>query len=168
MTDWCIHIANLFYLASFVGRDMLWLRFLTCCGLIFGVIFFCAQSIPMYGPAGWHVAFLVINIYQIHHLIGERRRLRLTKEQEAKAAEYRKLSDKELVDSVTHSLVSDKQEAKILTKGNYQTLEMGEKAFRDIAFSRLSREELINLLVRRMDHKEQQAMIDQAIEKQSQ
>ncbi|MDB4732802.1 popeye domain-containing protein [Planctomicrobium sp.] len=157
VSDWCIYIANLFYLASFVGRDMLWLRLLTCCGLVFGIVFFCAQSTPMYGPAGWHVAFLIINAFQIHHLINERKRLRLSKEQEEVAKTYRGLSDKELVDSLTHSMVSDKDDAKILTKNNYQTLEMGEKAFRDIAFSRLSREELINLLVRRMSDEKEEA-----------
>lgn len=136
---------------------MLWLRLLTCCGLVFGVIFFCAQSTPMYGPAGWHVAFLVINAFQIHHLINERKRLRLSKEQEEVAKSYRELSDKELVDSLTHSMVSDKDDAKILTRNTYETLEMGEKAFRDIAFSRLSREELINLLVRRMSDEKEEA-----------
>jgi len=34
----CIHCANLLYLASFLARDMLWLRVLTCLGLLFAIV----------------------------------------------------------------------------------------------------------------------------------
>ena len=73
MTDVCIHIANLFYLASFVGRDILFLRLLTVCGLLFGIVFFTTcQKDPMYGPTFWHVVFLVINVFWIVRLIRQR------------------------------------------------------------------------------------------------
>ena len=88
MIQFCIHAANIFYLASFLGRDMLWLRVLTCAGLVLGVVFFACQQTPMYGPAAWHVVFLVINGVQILRLIAERRRLRLSDEQ-ARLAEAR-------------------------------------------------------------------------------
>ena len=73
MTDYCIHIANLFYLASFAAKDMLWLRILTCAGLVFGIVFFnyCPKE-PMYGPMFWHFVFLGINAYRIVALIRER------------------------------------------------------------------------------------------------
>lgn len=72
-TDACIHIANLFYLASFAGKDMLRLRVLTCCGLIFGIVFFTTcQDDPMYGPTFWHFVFLAINLYRIVCLLRER------------------------------------------------------------------------------------------------
>jgi hypothetical protein len=152
MTDACIHIANLFYLTSFIGRDMFWLRAFTCCGLVFGIIFFTTcQPTPMYGPSFWHAAFLAINLYQIHHLLGERRRLRLTSEQEAVSRTLLDgLSDEELVNTLTHALYSGGNDVELLTTGAGRELSDDEIAMRDIAFSRLSRGELINLLARRV------------------
>lgn len=150
-TDWCIHAANIFYLASFLGRDMLWLRVLTCCGLIFGIVFFTTcQPAPMYGPTFWHIAFLIINFYQIHHLIGERRRLRLSREQEEASEMLDHLSDDELVDALTHAIYSDQDDLEIVTRDSERVLTPDEIALRDIAFRRLSRGELVNLLTRRM------------------
>ena len=73
MSDACIHIANLFYLASFAGKDMLRLRILTCCGLLFGIAFFttCHEQ-PMYSTMFWHVVFLSINVFRIFSLLRER------------------------------------------------------------------------------------------------
>src|SRR3954447_8637030 len=81
LVELCLHLANLFYLASFLGRDMLWLRALTCVGLGLGIVFFGCQATPMYGPMAWHIVFLVINGMQIRRLVQERRRLCLTEEQ---------------------------------------------------------------------------------------
>jgi hypothetical protein len=152
MTEACIHIANLFYLTSFIGRDMLWLRAFTCCGLVFGIIFFTTcQPTPMYGPTFWHAAFLVINLYQIRHLLGERRRLRLTSEQEAMSrAMLDGLSDEELVNTLTHAVHSGGDDVELLTTDADRELSADEIAMRDIAFSRLCRGELINLLARRL------------------
>jgi len=66
------------YLVSFLTRDMLWLRALTCAGLSLGIIFFTCRPGPLYGPAVWQAAFLAINGWQIWRLVGERRRSRLT------------------------------------------------------------------------------------------
>ena len=73
MVELCIHAANLLYLASFLGRDVLTLRALTCAGLALGLIFFTCRPEPLYGPAFWHVAFLVINAIQIARIVRERR-----------------------------------------------------------------------------------------------
>src|SRR5207253_771370 len=81
----CLHAANLLYLASFLTRDMLWLRVLTCCGLGLGAAYFSCQAAPMYGPAAWHVAFLLINALQIRRLMRERGRMTLSAEQQAVA-----------------------------------------------------------------------------------
>src|SRR5262245_46913971 len=81
VVDLCIHAANIFYLASYLGRGMLWLRVMTCAGLILGITFFSCQHHPMYGPTAWQVVFLVINLVQIGRLLSERHRLRLTDEQ---------------------------------------------------------------------------------------
>src|SRR6516165_5469491 len=82
LVESCIHVANLVYLISFLARDILWLRVLTCVALLLGIVFFTCQPAPMYGPLVWHVAFLAINGVQISRLLVERRQLTLTKEQE--------------------------------------------------------------------------------------
>src|SRR5947209_8269266 len=61
---------------------MLWLRVLTCVGLVLGTVFFSCQPLPLYGPLVWHVAFLAINAARIRRLVLERRQLMLTEEQE--------------------------------------------------------------------------------------
>jgi hypothetical protein len=73
VVELCIHAANLLYLASFLGRDVLTLRALTCAGLALGLVFFTCRPEPLYGPAFWHVTFLVINAVQIARIVRERR-----------------------------------------------------------------------------------------------
>lgn len=151
VTDWCIHAANLFYLASFVGRDMLWLRTLTCAGLLFGIAFFSrCQPLPMYGPIFWHVLFLGINLWQIRSLLQRREQLRLSREQEALFADYAHLSDDQLADVVTRVYHSGTLAIEGAAHRRGVQLSPDERALRDIAFSRLSRAELLNLLTRRV------------------
>lgn len=152
MTEWCIHVANFFYLASFVGRDMLWLRALTCVGLAFGLVFFSACTpTPMYGPAFWHVVFLLINIYQIRHLLKERSRLALNRHQRVVSRGMLEgMSEEELRNTLTHAVYSNSDRVELITDSSTIELTPDEIAFRDIAFSRLSRNELINLLSRRV------------------
>src|SRR4051812_6482895 len=72
LVDLCIRLANVVYLLSFLVRDMLHLRVLTCVGLMLGIVFFTCQPMPLYGPSIWHVVFLVINAVQIRRLVLER------------------------------------------------------------------------------------------------
>ena len=104
----------------------------------------------MYGPTGWHVAFLLINFYQIYHLIQERKRLQLPDKHAEIASVFESLTDQELIDSLTRSTVADQDEVELVVEHNDVELSREEKAFRDIAFNRLSRGELLNLLVRRL------------------
>ena len=150
MIDICIHCANLLYLASFLARDMLWLRVLTCLGLVFGIVFFTCQPIPLYGASAWHAVFLGINGFQIWRLLHERRQLALTAEQEqaAKGA-FRDLTREELVTLLSRCVV----EGPNRIDPRHATdcpLNAEERALREIAFCRLSRDELLNLLTRRM------------------
>jgi hypothetical protein len=147
----CIHIANLLYLASFLGRDMLWLRAFTCAGLILGLVFFTCQPAPMYGPAFWHVAFLFINGYQILALVRERRALALTEEQERLGlAALAHLSREEMLDLLTRAVHAKPGTLRELEQASAQPLTPEERALRDIAFRRLSNRELLNLVVRRL------------------
>ena len=151
MTDWCIHFANLFYLASYLGRDMFWLRIFTCAGLLFGIIFFSCQPMPLYGPTMWSMIFLGINVMQIRGLLAERRRLRLSAEQERAAEEsFRKMSREELLNLLTHGLFENQATIENVEALKQAKLSQEEQALRDIAFSRLSRTDLLNLLIRRL------------------
>lgn len=151
MVDLCIHAANLFYLASYLVRDMLWLRVLTCVGLALGIVYFGCQATPMYCPLAWQVLFLGINGVQIRHLVRERRRLRLTEEQRRLGeATFDHLSREELLTLLTRA-VSERPEALAgFPRTCDRQLSHDERVLRDLAFSRLTRQELLNLLTRRL------------------
>ena len=154
MVDLCIHVANVLYLASFLGRDMLWLRILTCGGLLLGVVFFSCQPAPMYGPTGWHVLFLFINAVQIRRLLVERRRLMLNRKQERIAeATFQDLSREELLNLLTRVMSQNPgvcMNPHDIQETCNQPLTKQEGVLRDIAFSHLSRGDILNLLTRRM------------------
>jgi hypothetical protein len=149
----CIHAANVFYLASFLGRDMLWLRALTCAGLALGVVFFACQPTPMYGPAAWHVAFLAINAVQILRLIAERRQLRLSDEQ-ARLAEARfgDLSRDQLLTLLTRVAHDGAGELRGPHAPEDLPLRQDQAILRDLAFRHLTRQEIVILLTRRLWH----------------
>ncbi len=150
MVELCIHVANVFYLASFLGRDMLWLRVLTCAGLVLGIVFFSCQKTPMYGPTAWHILFLAINGLQIGRLVAERRQLRLTDEQARFAqARYGDLSREELLALLTRT--TSVGEPGIPVSGEIP-LGRDETVLRDLAFRHLTRPEIVNLLTRRAWH----------------
>jgi hypothetical protein len=151
VVDCCIHCANLFYLASFLAGDILWLRLLTCCGLGLGVVFFSCQATPMYGPAAWHVLFLLINVVQIGRLVQERRRMTLTPEQQAVAeAAFNDLSRDEMLTLVTRAMCHPAACLPDLRRAARLPLSEDQRVVRDIAFRSLSRPELVNLLARRL------------------
>jgi hypothetical protein len=154
LADLCIHLANVLYLGSFLGRDMLWLRLLTCGGLSLGIVFFTCQPAPMYGPTAWHVAFLAINAFQIWQLVLERRRLQLSGKQERVGeAAFHDLSREELLTLLTRAMsgnANSPQGLPDIRQACQQPLTKQEEVLRDIAFSRLSRGELLNLLTRKM------------------
>jgi hypothetical protein len=147
----CCHAANVLYLLSYLGRDMLWLRVLTCAGLTLGIIFFTCQPTPFYGPAAWHVGFLTINGYQIWRLVRKRRRLMLSAKQEKVGeAAFRDLSRDELLSLLTHVMCKHSRVQANIRETCRLSLNKEEQVLRDLAFARLSRKELLNLLTRRM------------------
>lgn len=151
MVGICLHAANVLYLTSFLTRDMLWLRVLTCAGLVLGVAFFACQPIPLYGCMAWHVLFLFINGYQIRRLVVERRQLMLTGEQAwVGEATFHDLSRDELLTLLTRVTCAAPKRLPDVRQASQAPLTPDERALRDIAFSRLSRKEILNLLTRRM------------------
>ena len=151
LVDLCIHVANLLYLVSFLTRDMMWLRILTCCGLGLGVVFFTCQPAPLYGPTVWHVTFILINVVQIRRLVLERRRLGLSEERERLAREaFKDLSRDEMLNLLTRAMCAQAERLPDLRQAARQPLSEDEQVVRDIAFRGLSRKELLNLLTRRL------------------
>ena len=151
MLDSCIHLANVLYLISFLGRDMLWLRILTCGGLVFGIVYFTWQPIPLFGCIIWHAVFLLINGLQIWRLVLERRALKLTREQERVGeATFHALSREELLTLLSRVMCESPERLRDIRQSCHQPLTKEERVLRDIAFSRLSRSEILNLLTRRM------------------
>lgn len=151
MVEFCLHLANVLYLLSFLRRDMLWLRALTCGGLVLGIIFFSCQPTPLYGPTAWHVVFLLINGVQIIRLVRERQELSLTPEQERVAtAAFAGLSRDDLVTLLTRAMCRDPATLRDLPAACREQLTPEERVLRDIAFRRLSRREITNLLTRKL------------------
>src|SRR5262245_57500396 len=130
---------------------MMWLRILTCGGLILGVLFFTCQPAPMYGPTVWHVTFLLINVVQIRRLILERRRLKLSEERERLAREaFKDLKRDEMLNLLTRAMCAQAERLPDLREAAQQPLSEDEQVVRDIAFRGLSNKELLNLLTRRL------------------
>jgi hypothetical protein len=151
VADWCIHAANILYLVSYLTRDMMWLRLLTCGGLILGIVFFTCQPAPLYGPCVWQVLFFVINVVQVRRLILERRRLNLSEERERIAREaFKDLSREEMLNLLTRAMCAQADKLPDLQRAAREPLSEDEVVVRDIAFRGLSNKELLNLLTRRL------------------
>lgn len=150
LADACIHVANLFYVASYLSRDILWLRFWTCCGLAFSIVFFCVQSQAMFAPATWMVVFLAVNVLQIGRVVNERRHMKLTPRQErigARMLEH--LSRDEMLNILTKSMCENRTEVAMIERADRITLDADQRIVRSLAFEHLSNAELLNLIVRR-------------------
>ena len=151
MHQLCLHLANVLYLGSFVSRDMLWLRVLTCVGLTLGMVYFSSCAQPMYGPASWHAVFLLINFYQIRMLMIERRETDLTDAREIVGeAGLEDLSRDELVDLLTHELSGRLDRRQDPKEASKLMLDEDELVLKRLVLERLSRKEIVNLLTRRM------------------
>ncbi|MGV3486816.1 MAG: hypothetical protein ACO1RT_20540 [Planctomycetaceae bacterium] len=148
--DWCIHVANLFYLGSYLCRDVLWLRLWTCCGLVFGIVFFCVQTQAMFAPASWMAIFLIVNLVQILRISRDRTQLRLSPRQaHVSSMLLKRVSRNELLNILTKSLCEGRQESDLLERRGEIELNAEQQLVRDLAFDRLSDGELVNLIVRR-------------------
>jgi hypothetical protein len=151
LIDLCIHLANVLYLISFLGRSMLWLRVLTCAGLMLGLVFFSCQPVPLYGCIVWHLVFLTINAFQIWRLLVEQRALMLSKKQALICeATFQGLGREELLTLLSRVMCESSERIGDIQQACHRPLTKEEQVLRDIAFSRLSRDELLNLLTRRM------------------
>lgn len=149
-TDVCIHVANVLYLASYLCRDILWLRVLTCAGLAFGIVFFCAQTEAMFTPAAWMGVFLVVNLIQIAFVLRERHAMRLSPEQvEAGRVLLERLTREDMLNVLTKSVCEGNRSLALLEPDEDLELTPEQELMRNLAFNRLSDQELMNLIIRR-------------------
>lgn len=149
-SDVCIHVANVLYLASYLCRDILWLRVLTCAGLGFGIAFFCSQTEAMFTPAAWMGVFLVVNLIQIGFILRERQAMRLSPEQiEASKVLLQRLTREDMLNVLTKSVCEGDRSLALLESGDEMELTPEQTVMRNLAFNRLSDQELMNLIIRR-------------------
>lgn len=68
-----VHVANVLYLASYLVRDILWLRMLTVVAMLclFPYFYSCGAE-PLWAPIIWNGIFLAVNLFQIGLLVRER------------------------------------------------------------------------------------------------
>jgi hypothetical protein len=68
-----IHVANVLYLASYLLRDILWLRILTVVAImILMPYYFSCSDTPLWAAISWQAVFAVVNLFQIFLLMKER------------------------------------------------------------------------------------------------
>jgi hypothetical protein len=73
LTHVLIHVANVIYLASYLVKDILWLRLLA---VVAGSVLLAVYALlphPLWGAFAWNVVFLLVNLKQIRMLLLERR-----------------------------------------------------------------------------------------------
>lgn len=68
-----IHVANVLYLASYLVRDIFWLRILTVIAMLCLFPYYATcQAEPLWEPIIWQGLFLAVNLFQIGLLVRER------------------------------------------------------------------------------------------------
>lgn len=69
--QYLVHVANVLFLASYLVRDILWLRVLTVVAILSLVPYYLANQ--LYAPIAWNAVFIGINLAQLRRLLLERR-----------------------------------------------------------------------------------------------
>jgi hypothetical protein len=113
MNYW-IHVANALYLASYLVKDILWLRVLTVVAGVLLLPYYFMQPVPLWPAIAWSGVFLAVNIVQIKILLLERRPIRLAPDEQR------------LYELVLHNL-SPRQFARLLRSGHWEDVPAGER-----------------------------------------
>jgi hypothetical protein len=93
-----IHVANAISLASYLVKDILWLRVLTVASGLLVLASLVLRTQPLWEGVGWNLVFFTINVAQIRILILERRPVRLAAdEQKLYQRVFRSLKPREFV-----------------------------------------------------------------------
>jgi hypothetical protein len=112
-----IHIANAIYLASYLVKDILWLRILTVAAGLVILGYYAWMPMPIWAGVGWNILFLAINLRQIQVLLMERRPVTLRPdEMHLYKQTFRRLTEREF--------------AKLLAIGQWKEVGAGERLVR--------------------------------------
>ena len=80
---WLVHVGFALLAASYLVRDMLWLRTIAVCSSMLMITFnLIAYNFPIWGIIAWNVFFISINIYNLVKLIRERANVRFTDDEQ--------------------------------------------------------------------------------------
>jgi len=76
------HLASILTLLAYLVRDILWLRALTICASVAGIIFnYYVPATPLWAVIYWNIVFIAINAVQIGIIIKERRSVHFSEEE---------------------------------------------------------------------------------------
>ena len=80
---WMVHLGFALLAASYLVRDMLWLRTIAVCSSMLMITFnLIAYKFPIWGIIGWNVFFICINIYNLVKLVHERAGIRFSDDEQ--------------------------------------------------------------------------------------
>ena len=80
MINYLVHVANVLFLASYLVRDILWLRLLTIVAIGTLIPYYIANELV--APVIWNGVFIGINVVQIYSLLLERAPVKLDAREE--------------------------------------------------------------------------------------
>jgi hypothetical protein len=112
--DYCIHAANIFLLAAYSVRDILWLRLFAVASSLIAIPYFLFQPTPLWAAFGWSILFTGINLFQTWRLFLERRPVKLT-------------PDEEEVRRIVFGDLPARDVLRVLSIGSWTTTESGER-----------------------------------------
>jgi hypothetical protein len=77
--DWVGHLAYVLVFASFMLRDIIWLRVVAIAACITSVVFnYVAPADPLWVSIQWNIALISVNLFQIAAFLNERKAVALT------------------------------------------------------------------------------------------
>ena len=112
------HLAFGLIAFSFLGKDILWLRFVSILASLFSVLYnFYIPDQPMWLAINWNIVFVLVNLYHIAVIIYEKRPIKMAPK------------DKELYEILFKDL-SPVEYLKITKIANWKTFKSGETIIR--------------------------------------
>lgn len=112
------HVSYVLIALSYWMTTVFWLRIIAVIGLVFEILYFRMSSGDMHTGIGWDAVFIVINLYQIFHLVYDERRLLYMKELH-------------LLSQGAFASLSREQLARLVKVGSWRTLEPGTQVTRE-------------------------------------
>jgi CRP-like cAMP-binding protein len=112
--SFCLNASNVLYLASYVVRDILWLRGLTVVGGILAAAYFLLLPDVAWNAIAWIALFTLINVVQIVLLLVDRRPVQLS-------------DDAERLHELAFSALTRRELAKLLAIARWESVAAGTR-----------------------------------------